>query len=45
MSIKDILVGEFLKVWYSPFYAQRMNKEVLVSSEKADDSILGAFKF
>ncbi|KAJ8951838.1 hypothetical protein NQ318_019813 [Aromia moschata] len=28
-TIKDILPGEPLKVWYSPYYATRMKKEIL----------------
>lgn len=28
-TIKNIMPGEFLKVWYSPFYANKMNKKNL----------------
>ncbi|KAI4464477.1 zinc finger and btb domain-containing [Holotrichia oblita] len=34
MSIRDISVGEYLKVWYSPFYGQKMNKNMLSSPKK-----------
>lgn len=33
MSIRDIPQGEFLKVWYSPFYAQKMDKNVLAPAK------------
>ncbi|GJQ84102.1 hypothetical protein Trydic_g12077 [Trypoxylus dichotomus] len=40
MSIRDIAVGEFLKVWYSPFYARKMNKEVLAMSKETEKNEL-----
>ncbi|XP_044268277.1 PR domain zinc finger protein 15-like [Tribolium madens] len=38
VAIKDIRIGETLKVWYAPYYAQKMNKPVL--SPKTDDDPL-----
>ncbi|EFA02991.2 hypothetical protein TcasGA2_TC010410 [Tribolium castaneum] len=38
VAIKDIRIGETLKVWYAPYYAQKMNKAIL-APKVADDPL------
>ncbi|XP_063902821.1 zinc finger protein 569-like [Zophobas morio] len=39
VTIKDINVGDVLKVWYSPYYALKMNKSILQSKPDVDDAV------
>lgn len=37
LTIRDIDVGEELKVWYAPFYSKKMDKPLLLTSVTEDD--------
>ncbi|KAF5281232.1 hypothetical protein FQA39_LY05118 [Lamprigera yunnana] len=36
VCLKDVKAGEYLKVWYSPYYAKKMHKEVLMDQKQND---------
>nr|XP_023017751.1 PR domain zinc finger protein 15-like [Leptinotarsa decemlineata] len=38
VTIRDILEGEQLKVWYSPYYATKMQKSLLMPTIQQDES-------